>query len=111
PRRREYCRASTAATLAANALAPGLLDRYLARTGYRSQQTDRPRDPDQPINLWQPADGPEGTDFGAHGEFDDRAKASSVQAWLSRHHGLLAASVTGALTATGMALAARTRTT
>ncbi|WP_016690729.1 SDR family oxidoreductase [Rhodococcus rhodochrous] len=112
PRRREYwVGASTAATLAGNALAPGLLDRYLARTGFDSQQTDRPRDPKQPINLWHPADGPDGTDFGAHGEFDDRASTSSVQAWLSRHHGLLAASVTGALTATGMALATRTRTT
>lgn len=111
PRRREYwVGASTAATLAANALAPGLLDRYLARTGFDSQQTDRSRDPDQPANLWQPADGSDGTDFGAHGEFDDRARTSSAQAWLSRRHGLLAASVTGVLTATGMALAARTRT-
>ncbi|MFX1758935.1 MULTISPECIES: SDR family oxidoreductase [Rhodococcus] len=110
PRRREYwVGASTAATLAANALVPGLLDRYLARTGFDSQQTDRPRDPDQPANLWDPADGTDGKDFGAHGAFDDRAKASSVQTWLSRHHGLLAASVTGAL-ATGAAFAARTRT-
>ena len=35
PRRREYwVGSSTAATLAANAVAPGLLDRYLARTGF-----------------------------------------------------------------------------
>src|SRR5690349_12590520 len=40
PQRREYwVGASTAATLAANAIAPGLLDRYLARTGFDSQQT------------------------------------------------------------------------
>src|SRR5205807_8884505 len=59
PRRREYwVGGSTAATLLANAVAPGVLDRYLARTGYRAQQTDQPRDPDQPANLWQPADGP-----------------------------------------------------
>jgi hypothetical protein len=36
--------ASTAATLLANAVAPGLLDRYLARTGYDSQQTSEPQD-------------------------------------------------------------------
>ena len=40
PRRREYwVGGSTVATLAANAVAPGLLDRYLARTGFSSQQT------------------------------------------------------------------------
>ena len=38
PRRREYwVGSSTAATLAANAVMPGLLDRYLARTGFKSQ--------------------------------------------------------------------------
>ena len=39
-------RGSTAATLIANAVAPGLLDRYLGRTGFDSQQTEAPRDPD-----------------------------------------------------------------
>src|SRR5256885_13775442 len=43
PRRREYwVGGSTALTLLANAVAPGLLDRYLARTGFASQQTDAP---------------------------------------------------------------------
>ncbi|MDQ3897842.1 MAG: SDR family oxidoreductase, partial [Actinomycetota bacterium] len=43
PRRREWwVGGSTAATLLANAVAPGLLDRYLGRTGYRSQQTTEP---------------------------------------------------------------------
>jgi NAD(P)-dependent dehydrogenase (short-subunit alcohol dehydrogenase family) len=102
PRRREYwVGGSTAATLAANALAPGLLDRYLARTGFSSQQTDRPRDPDQPANLWEPADGKEGHDFGAHGIFDDRSTSRSAQLWASQHHGTLgaaAALVTAAAT-------------
>src|SRR6201996_5122255 len=41
PSRREYwIGSSTMATVAANALAPGLLDRYLAKTGFDSQQTD-----------------------------------------------------------------------
>jgi NAD(P)-dependent dehydrogenase (short-subunit alcohol dehydrogenase family) len=91
PRRREYwVGGSTAATLAANALAPGLLDRYLGRTGYRAQQTDQPRDPDQPANLWQPADDAREPDYGAHGRFDDRAKTRSLQLWASQHHGLVA---------------------
>ena len=92
PKRREYwVGASTAGTLAANAVIPGLLDRYLARTGYQSQQTDEPRDPDRPVNLWKPADGRDGRDFGTHGVFDGKSKDSSAQLWASHHHGLLGA--------------------
>ncbi|MFB9237821.1 SDR family oxidoreductase [Plantactinospora siamensis] len=92
PRRREYwVGASTAGTLLANAVAPGLLDRYLARTGFSSQQTDevdhRVRE-----NLWEPADDAPGTDQGAHGSFDAKATDRSVQLWASQHHGLLGAS-------------------
>src|SRR6185295_7494827 len=61
PRRREYwVGSSTVGTLVANALAPGLLDRYLARTGFASQQTEQPRPRNQPANLWKPADGKDG---------------------------------------------------
>ena len=85
PERREYwVGASTVATLLVNAVAPGMLDRYLGRTGYSSQQTDEPRRPDQPANLWEPADA--STDFGTHGRFDDRAVERSRQWWFSKHH-------------------------
>ena len=91
PRRREYwVGASTAGTLLANAVAPGILDRYLARTGFRSQQTDQPHDPTDPGNLWEPADGERGHDYGAHGDFDNRSKSRSLQVWASQHHGLVA---------------------
>ncbi len=94
PGRREYwVGASTVGTLVANAVAPGLLDRYLARTGFDSQQTDQPDDHSRPVNLWQPADGVAGEDYGAHGSFDDRALARSTQLWASQHHGLVAAAV------------------
>jgi NAD(P)-dependent dehydrogenase (short-subunit alcohol dehydrogenase family) len=103
PERREYwVGGTTVGTLVANAIAPGLLDRYLARTGFASQQTSQPRDPDQPRNLWRPADGPRGEDFGAHGEFDDRATSRSWQLWASQHHGAVAAGLAGA-TAAGTA--------
>ena len=103
PRRRAYwVGASTAATIVGNRLAGGLLDRYLARTGVSSQQTDRPRDPDQPENLWHPADGEDGHDFGAHGPFDAESCSRSVQQWLSRHRSALgAAAMAGAV---GLAL-------
>ncbi|MGA4791982.1 SDR family oxidoreductase [Nocardia sp. AB354] len=100
PNRREYwVGGSTAATLAANAIAPGLLDRYLAKTGFDSQQTDQPRDPEQPENLWHPADGEQGRDFGAHGIFDARSTERSAQLWAGQHHGAVAAAVAGVATA------------
>jgi NAD(P)-dependent dehydrogenase (short-subunit alcohol dehydrogenase family) len=105
PRRREYwVGATTAATLLANAVAPGLLDRYLARTGFDSQQTSEPRPEDQPANLWEPADGDGGRDFGAHGAFDSRSKSTSRQQWLAHRYpqlagvaGVAAAGLAGAL--------------
>jgi NAD(P)-dependent dehydrogenase (short-subunit alcohol dehydrogenase family) len=100
PERREYwVGGSTAGTLLANAVAPGLLDRYLARTGYKSQQTDQQRDPDQPANLWHPADDERGPDEGAHGDFDTQAKTRSPQLWASQHHGTLAAVAGGVVAA------------
>jgi hypothetical protein len=105
PKRREYwVGETTAATLLVNAVAPGLLDRYLARTGFKSQQTDQPRPPDQPANLWKPAD--HDRDFGAHGDFDAKSHARSPQVWASQHHGVLAAA--GAVAA-GAALMMRRR--
>ncbi len=94
PERREYwIGSSTAATLIANAVAPGLLDRYLARTGFDSQQTKERREPTDPVNLWEPADGPKGHDFGAHGSFDAAAHDHDPQVWASHRHGALAAAV------------------
>jgi NAD(P)-dependent dehydrogenase (short-subunit alcohol dehydrogenase family) len=104
PKRREYwVGGSTAATLAANAIAPGLLDRYLARTGYKSQQHDRPRPADAPTNLWEPADGGDGRDYTAHGSFDGRATSRSPQLWASHHHGLLLAGAGAAVASAGTA--------
>ena len=90
PGRREYwVGETTAATLLVNAVAPGLLDRYLARTGFSAQQTGQPKPDDQRANLWDPADGSDGRDYGAHGLFDDQAHARSPQVWASQHHGVV----------------------
>jgi NAD(P)-dependent dehydrogenase (short-subunit alcohol dehydrogenase family) len=106
PQRREYwCGETTALTLMANAIAPGLLDRYLALTGFSSQQTSEPNPPDAPANLWAAVDGPYGADHGAHGRFDAKAHGHSPQAWLSRHHGVVG--VAGLAAAAAAALRAR----
>ena len=47
----------------------------------------------RPVNLWEPADGVAGEDYGAHGSFGDRALARSTQLWAGQHHGLVAAAV------------------
>ncbi|HEY2536340.1 MAG TPA: SDR family oxidoreductase [Solirubrobacteraceae bacterium] len=87
PARREWwVGASTAFTLLGNALAPGFADRYLARTGFDSQQTDESVPPQRPDNLFAPLPGARA----AHGDFDDEAKSRSVQWELTRHRRLLA---------------------
>jgi NAD(P)-dependent dehydrogenase (short-subunit alcohol dehydrogenase family) len=78
PNRKEYwVGGSTVATILAQKLAAPLLDRYLAKTGYDSQQTPERADPGRQGNLWQPADEPPGSDHGAHGSFDDRSRDHS----------------------------------
>jgi len=76
----------TLKAIAGDRLFPRLLDHYLGRTGYDSQQTDEPEDPDRPDNLWRPVEGP----FCAHGRFDAIARQRSWQVWLSEHRRALA---------------------
>jgi NAD(P)-dependent dehydrogenase (short-subunit alcohol dehydrogenase family) len=79
-RRREMSvGAVTTGVIWGNKLAAGLGDRYLARTGYDSQQTDEPADPNRPDNLWHPLPG----DRGPHGRFGDRTTHSSPQTWVN----------------------------
>jgi NAD(P)-dependent dehydrogenase (short-subunit alcohol dehydrogenase family) len=69
-----------------NKVAAGLADRYLARTGYDSQQTDQPADPNRPDNLWSPLPG----DHGPHGRFGDRTTDRSPQTWINERLPMLA---------------------
>lgn len=80
----------TILTILGNRLAPGLLDRYLGRTGVDSQLDQRPRD-DSNIegNLFQPIEG----DLGAHGDFDSRSHSFSPALWLTRFRVPVTASV------------------
>ena len=78
PDRKEYwAGGSTAATIFAQKFAAPVLDRYLGRTGYKSQQTGEQEPAGQPNNLWEPLDQAPGSDHGAHGEFDDKARTVS----------------------------------
>jgi NAD(P)-dependent dehydrogenase (short-subunit alcohol dehydrogenase family) len=107
PRRRQYwVGASTAATIMANKFVPALLDRYLARTGYDSQQTSQNVDDSRPDNLQEALDGPGGRDYGAHGVFDSRSHDRSPQVWLDEHLAL-AGLAAGTAIATGILVGKR----
>lgn len=96
PRRREYwVGGSTVATLTGNTFFPGILDRSLGKSGFSSQQTKQDADPDQPANLWAPAD--QTHDYGTRGIFSYRSKNTSLQFLASRYRGALyAAAALGA---------------
>jgi NAD(P)-dependent dehydrogenase (short-subunit alcohol dehydrogenase family) len=72
---------------------PAYIDRVLARTGYESQQYDGSPPPDRQDNLWKPVPG----DWGAHGDFDDRAREWSWQLWIEMHRGVAALAATAGL--------------
>ena len=85
-RRTVYVGMPTVMTVAGERIAPWFLDHYLARNGIDGQQTDEPREPGRPDNLFEPVPG----DFAAHGRFDDRARDWSPQLWATRHRQWLA---------------------
>src|SRR4051794_3061133 len=88
-RRREvYVGLPTVYTIIGNKVAPGLVERYLARTAIKSQQTDQPLGRDvRPGNLFDPPPG----DAGAHGPFDDMAHGHSLQLMATKHRVALGA--------------------
>jgi NAD(P)-dependent dehydrogenase (short-subunit alcohol dehydrogenase family) len=99
PRREYWIGVPTVAAIVGSRLIPGLLDRYLGRTGFSSQQTPEPADPGRPDNLWEPVPG----DLGARGRFDDRAHPRSLQAWASVHRRALVAGTAAAAGALALA--------
>jgi NAD(P)-dependent dehydrogenase (short-subunit alcohol dehydrogenase family) len=108
PERKQYwVGGSTAATLLAQKVAPALLDRYLAKTGFDSQQTsEEVRAGSRPDNLFDPVDRPTGSDHGAHGAFDGQSHQRSAQLWMSHHPGVTGAVAAGAVVAGGLVVRA-----
>jgi NAD(P)-dependent dehydrogenase (short-subunit alcohol dehydrogenase family) len=103
-RRRElYVGFPTFEAIVGERVAPRILDHYLARSGYDSQQTDEPVHPGRRDNLWEPVPG----DHGAHGTFDARSRSRSPFLWMSMHRGLVGAAAACLAGAAGLALARR----
>ncbi|MFF8882626.1 SDR family oxidoreductase [Streptomyces flaveolus] len=107
PRRKQYyVGATTVATILVNRLAPAVLDRYLARTGFDSQQS-RTQPPSGKSNLFEPVDQQEGHDHGAHGVFDEMAHSRSFETALSRHPAAVASALAAGVAVAAKALSAR----
>ena len=84
----------TVKAILANRVAPGLIDRYLAKAGYTGQLTDQPEPPNAPANLFEPVPG----HYGAHGRFDKRSRTGSWEMFTDRHRtAFFAAAAVGAL--------------
>lgn len=86
-KREVFVGGSTWKVILFNRLFPGLADRYLARTGYDSQQTDEAEAEERPDNLYNAPPG----GYAAHGRFDTVAKRASVAWWTKEHRGGLLA--------------------
>ena len=106
PRRQIWVGFPTVVAVLANRIAPGLIDRYLAKNGYEGQLTDTQQPADAPSNLFEPVPGP----YGAHGRFDSRhPRTGSWEMFTSRHRTAFWACVlVGAVTGTHL-LAKRLR--
>jgi short-subunit dehydrogenase len=81
PRRELRIGWSTLKALLGQSIAPAFVDHVLAKDGYAAQQYDGAAVAGRPDNLERPLSG----DWGAHGEFDEQARSSSSQLWLTTH--------------------------
>jgi short-subunit dehydrogenase len=96
-RRRELIVGGSALkAIVASMVAPSLADRYLARTGYDSQQMQGvPVDRDRPDNLFSAVEDLAAT----RGRFSQESRTQSRQLWAATHRGILLAAAGGALLA------------
>jgi hypothetical protein len=72
---------STVITIWGNKIFPSFGDWYLARHGVDSQQYNGLADPNRPNNVFETVNG----DYGAHGDFDQRAASWSLCLWINQH--------------------------
>ncbi len=96
--------APAAVAILGQKLAPGLMDRYLARSAWEGQMTDEPRDTTRPDDLYAPVPG----DHGAHGVFEDRSRDWSAYLWVQTHRWTIPAAAVAAGILAGAVAAVRT---
>lgn len=83
-RREVFVGFPTFQTIIGNKIFPEYVDRVLAKSGIKGQQTDVPVDANRKNNLWNPVPG----DHGAHGSFSKEAVNKSLVLWLTINTGI-----------------------
>jgi NAD(P)-dependent dehydrogenase (short-subunit alcohol dehydrogenase family) len=106
PRREYWVGTPTVAAIIGQKFIPGLLDIYLGKTGYKSQQIpNEPKNPNAPNNLYDYVPGK----HSARGKFADRSTMTSVEVNILLHRNWFVLGVAVALTAIGGAVIAKRR--
>ena len=104
PRREYWVGSPTVMAIIGQKFIPGLLDRYLGKTGYKSQQIQgEPKNPDAPNNLYDYVPGVHST----RGKFDDSSKRTSAEVFVALHRGWFTAAGILAIAAAGGAIIAK----
>lgn len=106
PRREYWVGTPTVAAILGQKIIPGLLDRYLGKTGYKSQQIpDQPKDPTAPNNLYEYVPGK----HSARGKFADRSTMTSMEVNILLHRNRFALGAAVLLATVGGVLVAKRR--
>jgi NAD(P)-dependent dehydrogenase (short-subunit alcohol dehydrogenase family) len=95
PRRNMWVGLPTAFTIIGERIAPKLVDLYLARSGVKSQQTEKSA-PRRGPNLWEPQD--EAADAGSEGPFGEKAHQHDPVLWAATHRRVVGSLAAGAAT-------------
>jgi NAD(P)-dependent dehydrogenase (short-subunit alcohol dehydrogenase family) len=106
PRREYWVGTPTVMAILGQKIIPGLLDRYLGKTGYKSQQiANEPKDPDAPDNLYNYVPGR----HSARGKFADRSTMTSIEVSIILNRNLFAVGAAAACAVAGAAMITKRR--
>jgi NAD(P)-dependent dehydrogenase (short-subunit alcohol dehydrogenase family) len=106
PRREYWVGMPTVAAIIGQKFIPGLLDIYLGKTGYKSQQIpNEPKDPNAPNNLYDYVPGK----HSARGKFADRSTMTSVEVGIVLHRNWFALGAAVVLATLGGTIVAKRR--
>jgi short-subunit dehydrogenase len=104
PRREYWVGSPTVEAIVGQKFIPGLLDIYLGKTGYKSQQIKgETRNPDAPNNLYEYVPGT----HSARGKFTDRSKRTSAEVFVSLHRDWIAMGAVAVLLVSASLLAGK----
>ena len=106
PRREYWVGTPTVMAILGQKVIPGLLDIYLGKTGYKSQQIpNEPKNPDAPNNLYKYVPGK----HSARGKFANRSTMTSVEVFIVLNRNLLALGAAATCAVVGAAVMLKRR--